>query len=59
MTTDTPEARTVSVEAAARELGIGRRSAYSAARRGELPVIRIGRRMLVPRDALDALLRGE
>jgi excisionase family DNA binding protein len=37
-------------------LGIGRATAYEAARTGELPTIRIGRRLLVPRAGLMALL---
>ena len=41
---------------AARRLGISRALAYEAAHRGELPVCRIGRRMLVPRAALLRLL---
>jgi excisionase family DNA binding protein len=47
---------TTSVEAAAKTLGIGRNQAYAAAARGELPVIRIGKRLLVPIAALDRLL---
>ena len=43
---------TVSVEEAARLLGIGRSAAYEAARRGELPTRRLGRRLLVPVPAL-------
>ena len=43
---------TVSVEEAARCLGLGRSAAYEAARRGELPTRRIGRRLLVPVPAL-------
>ena len=43
---------TISVEDAARLLGISRGLAYEAARRGDLPVIRLGRRMLVPRARL-------
>lgn len=39
---------TVSVEEAARLLGLGRSAAYEAARRGELPTRRLGRRLLVP-----------
>ena len=42
-------------EAAAR-LGISRALAYEAAHRGELPMCRIGRRMLIPRVALLRLL---
>ena len=37
-------------------LGISRASAYEGVRRGEIPAIRIGRRVLVPRVALDRLL---
>jgi len=47
---------TVSVEEAGRILGIGRSSAFAAARRGEIPVLRIGRRVLVPRAALERML---
>ena len=46
-----------SIEEVARLLGIGRNQAYSAARRGDIPVIRIGpRRMVVPRAAFERLL---
>jgi excisionase family DNA binding protein len=34
-------------------LGIGRSKMYVLAQRGELPVIRIGRRVLVPRAAFE------
>lgn len=47
---------TVSVEEASRLLGIGRRTAYEAAARGELPTLRIGRRLLVPKAALARIL---
>ena len=50
------ERRTFTVPEAARLLGIGRSAAYDAARRGELPTLRIGRRILVPRAALEQLL---
>ena len=49
---------TSSVEEAAAALGIGRRLAYEAIARGELPAIRVGRRLLVPRVALAAMLSG-
>jgi excisionase family DNA binding protein len=52
-------AETTSVEAAARRLRIGRNQAYEAARRGEIPTIRIGKRLLVVTAALDRMLRGE
>ena len=47
---------TLTVEQAARELGISRSLAYEAVRVGEIPSIKIGRRVLVPRAALVALL---
>ena len=46
----------MSVEAAAKALHISRNLAYEAARDGRLPSIRIGRRLLVSRRALEALL---
>jgi len=50
---------TISVPEAAKRLGIGRNSAYEAARRGELPTIRIGKLLLVPVAALERLLEGK
>lgn len=50
---------TLTVEEAAEILGISRAFAYEAVRRGEVPSIRIGRRILVPKAALDRLLTGE
>ena len=52
----TPERLTLSVEEAAATLGISRAFAYEAVRRGEIPSIRIGRRVLVPHAALNRLL---
>ena len=43
---------TITVEEAAALLGIGRTAAYEAARRGQLPTRRLGRRLLVPVPAL-------
>ena len=48
--------RTYTVEEAAKILGIGRSAAYQAVRTGEIPAIRIGRRLLVPVQALEQLL---
>ncbi len=42
----------------AKILRIGRNSAYEAARRGQIPTIKIGKRLLVPRNALERLLAG-
>ncbi len=41
---------------AAKKLGIGRNTAYEAARTGEIPTIKIGKRLLVPREALERKL---
>ena len=43
---------TISVEEAARVIGIGRSAAYEAARQGQLRTRRLGRRLLVPVPAL-------
>ncbi len=47
---------TLSVEEAAKVLGIGRNLCYDRVKTGEIPVIKIGRRLLVPRRALEKLL---
>ena len=49
---------TVTVVEAAQLMGISRALAYAAVRRGEIPTIRIGRRLLVPRAQLLAMLEG-
>jgi excisionase family DNA binding protein len=48
--------QTVTVDEAATILGVGRNKAYEAAHSGEIPTIRIGKRLLVPRAALERLL---
>ena len=54
------DAQTITVEAAAVRLGIGRNLAYSLARNGELPgAIRLGRRLVVSRVQLENFLAGE
>jgi len=47
---------TYTVTEAAVLLGISRAKAYECARTGELPVLRFGRRLVVPAVALDELL---
>ncbi len=47
---------TISVEKAAEILGISLRAAYRAANRGQIPTLRIGRRLLVPTGHLLNLL---
>jgi excisionase family DNA binding protein len=56
MTNVTERPATMTVEQAGRLLGISRRSAYRAAHAGQIPVIRLGRRMLVPVGKLEELL---
>ncbi len=48
--------KTMTIPEAARELGIGRNSAYAAAKRGEIPTIRIGSRILVPCAAFERMV---
>jgi excisionase family DNA binding protein len=47
---------TLDVPDAARLLGIGRAAAYEGVRRGEIPHVRIGGRILIPRAALEEML---
>ena len=50
---------TLTVEEAARLLGISRGIAFQAVRRGDIPSIRIGRRILIPIARLHAMLDTE
>ena len=56
--TTPPARRVVTLNEAALILRISRGSAYEAAKRKEIPTIRIGRRLLVPCDALERMLSG-
>ena len=50
---DDIEARlTISIDETASLLGLGRTAAYEAARRGEIPSRKLGRRVIVPVPAL-------
>lgn len=49
----------ISVPEAARLLGLGRNSVYEAVRRGEVPAVRVGRRLVVPVRALEAWLEDK
>jgi excisionase family DNA binding protein len=44
------------VSEAGQILGLSRASAFAAASRGEIPTIRIGKRLIVPRRALERML---
>jgi excisionase family DNA binding protein len=50
---------TISIEGYARVMGISRSFAYSLAREGEIPIIRVGRRFRVPSAAILRMLEGE
>lgn len=47
---------TLTVEEAAEMLGISRAFAYKLVKRDELPIVRLGRRVVVPRRALETML---
>jgi excisionase family DNA binding protein len=47
---------TFKVEEAGRILGLSRGAAYARAKDGSLPTIRMGKRLLVPKAALDKML---
>lgn len=53
---DRRDLRPLTIPEAAGILGIGRNQGYEAARSGQIPTIRIGRRLLVPRPAFERLL---
>ena len=52
----TPLRSTYTVSEAAKILGISRSTAYQCARTGQLPVLRFGRRLVVPATALRLLI---
>lgn len=58
MQKDKIERLTYTVEEAGRKLGVGRAAAYTAARRGDIPTIRVGRLIRVPKSAFDRLLEN-
>jgi excisionase family DNA binding protein len=49
----------MTVEELAAKLGIGRNQCYDAVRAGQFPVLRVGRRWLLPRAAINKMLSGE
>lgn len=52
----TGAARTVTVQEMAELLGISRNHAFRCVQRGEIPSVRIGRRVLIPAAFIDRLL---
>lgn len=52
------ERATLTVEEAAEVIGLSRSLAYKAVRSGQIPSIRFGKRLLVPRIALQRMIEG-
>jgi excisionase family DNA binding protein len=50
------ERLTYAVDEAGKLLGLSRNTAYTLAKTGQLPTVRLGRRLLVPKAALERLL---
>ncbi len=61
MQTAQPDRATATIEEVAAAFGIARSTAYELAKSDRLPVpvIRLGRRLVVPRAAMDRVLAGE
>jgi predicted DNA-binding transcriptional regulator AlpA len=55
MKTQLPRA-TYKIDEVARLFGIGRNSAFEAAARGDFPTIRIGKRLVAPKAAINKML---
>ncbi len=53
------ERLTYDIPEAGRKAGLGRNASYEAARTGQMPTIKIGGRLFVPRKTWDAILNGE
>jgi excisionase family DNA binding protein len=56
---DKDKALTLSVEHAARLIGISRATAYRMVRSGDLPAVRVGRRVLILKKPLMEMLEAE
>lgn len=54
-----PEPRCWTVSQAAIVLGLPLNGVYAAIARGQIPCIRIGRRVLVPKAQLEAMISGD
>jgi excisionase family DNA binding protein len=53
------ERLTYNVAEAGKILGLSKNAAYVAAKNGQIPCIKIGKRLLVPKIQLEKLLKGE
>lgn len=52
------EALTVSVPEAGRMLGIGRSTAFKLVKEGQIPAIRLGKKLRVPKATLEKMLQA-
>ena len=50
---------TMTVDELSKVLGIGRRQAYEAVKRGEIPSIKLGKRILISTRVVNRILDGE
>jgi len=53
------ERKVLTVPEAGAQIGLSRNGAYEAAKRGDIPTIRIGKLLFVPKIAWERLLAGE
>ena len=53
------ERLTITVPEASRRLGISQAAGYNAAKKGELPAIRVGGRVLILKAQFEAMINGE
>jgi excisionase family DNA binding protein len=51
--------KTLTIEQAAHVLGVSRSQGYMLARSGQLPTLKLGHRLVVPKARLDRMLNGE
>lgn len=59
MLTDGSKQLVLTVAEASKLLRISRGAAYEAIKQGQIPAVRVGRRLLVPRASLERLLDGK
>lgn len=50
--------KTITVDELANQLGLSRNKTYAAIKAGEIPAVRIGKRILIAVDAAERLLAG-
>ena len=53
-----PERKTFTVAETAAIVGVGRSTLYEHVKRGDIPCIRVGRRVVIPREVVEAALAG-